>query len=319
MRHFFFAVAGSSLTHTPRCLAPPSLSHSPFYSSFRTGAEDSVFDESAFNESSLGGQGTEYSLFSQGFSNLDSEGGGGAGDRVVGSREWSRHQVTSQRSPKVHVPSGEHPWAGAAGDEDAGDRSKAKAAQAEAARAQQQSYHHQDSEEWADDMVGAGEEGRGGHLHDMPPYPLTNEPSARSGLSHDLSGFSDFDAPARALSGGITDPHPAASDPHHLARIAGTGAAAAAAAEATNEAARRAKQEREAIYKPKPPGSHGSASVMDRGDTKEENLGGGDGSTSGMSEFRISTLEVCVCACVRVTTWLGRGRAGGGRGQCDGI
>lgn len=206
------------------------------------------------------------------------------------------------------------------GGEDEGSRKKlvASAAQGASGRSQRR-QESREAEDWADDTLGgAGEAGgrgggavvRGGgeEIRGLPPYPLTNDPSFRSGLSHDLTGFSDFEGPTRALSGGITDPHPASSDPHYVARIAGTGAAAAAAAEATNEAARRAKQEdRGASYKkPKPPGPHGSASVMDRGDTKEERAGGDD----TMSDFHISTLEVCLC--VFVDNAGGEGGEGGG-------
>lgn len=258
---------------------------------------------SEYGESALGSAlGTEastqgsYSLHSQGFSSnytqQESEAGTsqrgrepGEGGRYVGSREWARQQE-SQISRNTTSTVSENPWGGPG---------------------------RQESEE-------GGRFGGGGRHGDPPPYPITQDASRRSMMSHDLSGFSDFDPQprdgdlgesggARAAGGttrgaSITAPHLAPSDPQNLAWIGvGTSAAAtaAAAADATNAeaAVRSAKQANgrrgggggggDGGKRPKPPGPHGgsgSGGSSRVGDFKEEM------DPSGMSAFRASTLEV---------------------------
>ncbi|CAM9536101.1 unnamed protein product [Ectocarpus sp. 12 AP-2014] len=294
---------------------------------------ESQFMNSEFNDSHLG---TEYSTY--GTSELSGQEGdaGGGGSRFVGTTEWARQQ-RSQNSSQFTADrdggSSAGPWSGpgrqtSGWDKDGGGR------------------QHRGRGKYA------GEDGR---MHDLPPMPDKKQmPSNHSVLSHDLSGFSDFDPTPKSThrhqrdasesvgsggsggaAGDITAPHPAPSDRINWNRGL-TGAAAAAADADARNLARKQQQEREAAAadlaqkraakkaelsagaggaaaagatvaggsdssgsgrkKPRPPAAHSGppdprkgeangAAVRDMGDMKEE------GSGSGMSAFRASTLE----------------------------
>lgn len=294
---------------------------------------ESQFMKSEFNDSHLG---TEYSTYVTEYSGEEGDAGGG-GSRFVGTREWARQQRSQNSSQFTADRDGgasSGPWSGpgrqtSGWDKDGGGR------------------QHRGRGKYA------GEDGR---MHDLPPMPDKKQmPSNHSVLSHDLSGFSDFDPTPKSThrqrdasesvgsggsgggAGDITAPHPAPSDRINWNRGL-TGAAAAAADADARNLARKQQREREAAakdsaqkraakkgalsaeaggaaataatvaggpdasgsgrkQKPRPPAAHSGppdprkgeangAAVRDMGDMKEE------GSGSGMSAFRASTLEV---------------------------
>ncbi|CAN0418282.1 unnamed protein product, partial [Laminaria digitata] len=243
------------------------------------------------------------------------DGDGGGGDRFVGTREWAQQQE-SGKSWISRTETAEDPWAGSGRQDDnddgyggGGGRGKGGAAAA---------------------AVGGGGHDPNAPMHDLPPYPAgqmlleqqqQQQASQRSIMSHDLSGFSDYDPkPGNLKHGsggdggedGISAPHAAASANHYggawgAGRAGLVGAAAAAeAADANNKAAKSAKLERKRARQQqqleeeealraqgmKPPFTDGSAKhgrggkgSRDRGETKEEMEAG------SMSEFRASTVE----------------------------
>lgn len=198
---------------------------------------ESQFMNSEFNDSHLG---TEYSTY--GNSELAGQEGdaGGGGSRLVGTREWARQQ-RSQNSSQFTADSGPGPWSGPGRQTSGLDGGR-----------QQQQQQHRGRGKYA------GEDGR---MHDLPPMPDKKQmPSNHSVLSHDLSGFSDFDPTPKnthfqrdsgesvgsgGASGDITAPHPAPSDRINWNRGL-TGAAAAAADADARNLVRKQQREREA-------------------------------------------------------------------------
>ena len=230
----------------------------------------------------------EFSVYSQPQSQMDSE----PADR----QSRHHHQPSGVSSRHARNPSSsENPWAGPGRQEANTDRENKKTEQ----------------------KRGRGREGA--PMHDLPPHPYENrQESDRSGLSHDLEGFSDFN-PSVADSAGYGDGHgrresypsdttasrgvhgPGGGDNggRDGFRPSKTGAEAAAAAEATNAAAAKATREREERARRQAqeaavPGKRKgiswrlSSSVQDRGDTKDE----ADSSFGGSSAFRSSAEEV---------------------------
>eukprot|EP00903_Cladosiphon_okamuranus_P009160 g8753.t1 len=211
----------------------------------------SQFMNSEFDESHLG---TEYSVY--GNSEFAGDSAAGGSDRLVGTREWSRHQQQSQNSSQFTIERGGGdddgvPWAGPGREDSGRDYSK------QDRRRRRGGGHGSRGPGRAGGFV--GEDGR---MHDLPPLPeKAKAPSNHSVLSHDLSGFSDFDAVSRPThhardysgsgsggSGGdITAPHPAPSDRKYWNRgLTGAAAAAAADADARN-AARKEQRDRELV------------------------------------------------------------------------
>ncbi|CAM9540329.1 unnamed protein product, partial [Ectocarpus fasciculatus] len=206
---------------------------------------ESQFMNSEFNDSHLG---TEYSTY--GNSEIAGQEGdaGGGGSRFVGSREWARQQQSQNSSQFTADREGSSvtgPWSGPGRQTSGWDGA-------------------------ARDGGGRQHRGRGkyagddGRMHDLPPMPDKKKmPSNHSVLSHDLSGFSDFDPTPKntyhqrdasesvgsggsgGANGDITAPHPAPSDRINWNRGL-TGAAAAAADADARNLARKQQREREA-------------------------------------------------------------------------
>lgn len=313
----------------------PTLS----YESSNREPENSVYNESAlgtaYDESALG---TEYSIYSGDTNtNTNTNSFRGNGDRFIGTTEWARQQE-SQRSrftEDTNDSSDADPWAGPGRPED-------------------ELYARADSRDY--DSHGRRRQAGGrAPLHDLPQVPF-KEASFKSGLSQDMNGFPELEAHAAdknsryqtAEERDITAPHPSASsNAHHFRNLSGTGAAAAAAADAANAAAEREKEKRrlekanaarareeskkgptsgsaKSTRRPKPPMPHGSASVRDTGETKEE-AAAGQGSSAGGSAFHDSAIEVSRCSlalqCIfarHTLPVLGRKREAGGK-QTRGI
>lgn len=196
----------------------------------------SEFSHSQFMNSEFGAshQGTEYSMYES--SALAGEEDGGPGDRMVGTREWARQQRSQNSSQFTAESDRDNPWKTPGRDLSGKDL-----------------YGKHD---W-------GKERTDGRMHDLPP--LTENmmaPSSRSIMSHDLSGFSDFDPVPPTLrdreytgsggggSGGaggdITAPHPAPSDRRNWKRAGLTEAAALAADADAQNLVRQEQREREA-------------------------------------------------------------------------
>lgn len=268
----------------------------------------SEFMNSEFNTSHMG---TEYSMYES--SALAEEEGGEAGGRAVGTGEWTRHQQSQNSSQFTSETDRDNPWKNSGRDLSGRDLPGERGVVAAAGQGR----------------VGAftGDDGR---LHDLPPLGgKVLAPSSHSVLSHDLSGFSDFDSvPSkynRDDSGDITAPHPAPSDRRNWKRAGLTEAAALAAdADAQNlvrqkqrerEAAEAAAEKKRAALRterkaaatagvgvvPGPDGSGGSGGSAKRppgaraGGAAVRDTGDmkdEDESQGGMSEFRASTLEV---------------------------
>lgn len=162
----------------------------------------------------------------------------GPGDRFGSKRDWARQQG-SVGSSKFTASSGggENPWGTYV--KDVYYPSKIEAGKG---------AREKDPPRFLRRNRKGSKNGSSKDLHDLPPPPYKRQLSAKSGMSNDLSGFSDFDLAGKS----ITAPHPAAYDAHvgicngthrSLATIAGTGAAAAAAAEATNARAEITRQQ----------------------------------------------------------------------------
>lgn len=205
-----------------------------------------------------------YSMYSRGFSLGEGSDGyydDGRGNRYVGTREWGRNQQQESSARMTESAGGdgdeENTWTGYA-DEASGIRRGG-------------------GEGRAQDPV-AGE---------LPPFPYQHENSSRSFMSHDLSGFSDFD-PIPKGSGHREMPRDGGASAPPLV-IAGTGAGAAAAADAANAAASktvkgnaktdaRGSNKKRPFLAPRLPLSP-DATVRDGGETKQE--GGENYSTTG--------------------------------------
>lgn len=175
-----------------------------------------------------------YSMHSRGFSQEDAyEADGGRGLRFVGTREWSRHhqESSSTLTGTGSVDPSHGLWSGPGRDlsrERERERDRDRDRDYEPGRRASGGRRYLDlegSEMYVDD-------------EDFAPYPFTQEASLRSGLSHDLTGFSEYDVPVSGEDGPPYDP--AMDDDRNLYM---TGAAAAvAAAEANNRAAAKEKE-----------------------------------------------------------------------------
>lgn len=204
----------------------------------------SQFMNSEFSASHLG---TEYSLHET--STFAGEDGGFGGERSVGTREWARQQQSQRSSQFTAESDRDNPWKATGRDMSGKDLSSGGAAAAAAGPGRGGVFPAED-----------------GRMHDLPPLAQNMKPpSSRSVLSHDLSGFSDFDPvpPTRrdrdyagssgsgsgsggGVAGDITAPHPAPSDRRNWKRAGLTEAAALAAEADAQNLVRQEQREREA-------------------------------------------------------------------------
>lgn len=208
---------------------------------------------------SRGASGSEWG-HRKGMSGSDWTGRGSEAEsgRYVGTREWNSH---ARGGNKLGGTRNSDPWSGPGRDVNGDGKGSAS--------------DPSSSEGWDQ------HENSDGHY---PPYPYTQQLSANSGLSHDLSGFSAFGGGHDRDGSMDSLPLPEQrqhKNRHHDAAIAGTGAAAAAAADATNKEALSSSPLPNDKKRPKkrltPPGPSSSgptakdSSISDnRGDTKEE-------------------------------------------------
>lgn len=165
-------------------------------------------------------------MHSRGVSYDDASDNGGG--RLVGTREWARYQEESSSTliGGASVDTVSKIWTGPGRDLSREHRGHRRGSKRES---ESGGGGHVDFSEY-DDEDSDPDEHFGG-------YPLTQEVSMRSGLSHDLSGFSEFETSMRHLDDPAT----------FEARQELHGAAAAAyEADLTNQAA--AKQRRSARF-----------------------------------------------------------------------
>lgn len=231
-------------------------------------------------------------MYSRGFSNEESEisarmgGGAGGSSRYVGTREWSKaQQHSSSRLTAASTEDGS-PWSGPGRDLD-NEKPTTHG-----------HNHHTGGGGGISGGRGAGRmaaaAGYAGHEveEEFQPYPLGQDASKRSCLSHDLSGFSDYDAPQKAsdlaFDAWDSEDVPGRGE-------AGYGAAAAAAAERTNQrvaaAKAKAKAKAAAADAAAIAGTAGGPKSQDgsgsgRSGRSAGGVGGGNGSTAKKNSRR---------------------------------
>lgn len=254
--------------------------------------EQSVYDESFYgseqqiDQAPSSPSGT-YSLYSRGISAAESEryddGRGTGSHRHVGTRDFARHNdEASSRFTESSIGGGrdqDHEWSGPDGDPYDPERSGVASEYTDEDSRNSSGWTYKTNDKRAARRTAYDEPAP------LPPYPFDQQKSDRSGMSHDLSGFSDFDSQQNGQKSKLFE-----DDPEY-GEYRTPGAAAAAAAEATNAAAAEGKKRGNVVVSgsgrrrpylaaklPNPDSSAG-----DLGETKEE----GD-----LSGSRISGVEV---------------------------